>query len=143
MRYKYVVKAGLVVMGICAIFVNGCANQAQTGGLIGTAAGAGIGQAIGRNTEGTLIGAAVGGVAGYILGNEGDKAKTESELAALRAQQQAQQAQQQSVTVWITNSNGSKTPVVLKISGPNYIGPKGEVYPSMPTEEQLRPLYGF
>jgi len=47
------------------------------------------------------------------------------------------------VTAWITNSNGSKTPVTLKQEGPYYIGPSGEYYLGMPTEDQLRVLYGM
>ncbi len=47
------------------------------------------------------------------------------------------------VTVWITNSNGSQTSVTLTRSGPGYKGPRGEWYPEMPTEEQLSMVYGF
>jgi len=47
------------------------------------------------------------------------------------------------VTVWITNSNGSQTSVSLRKSGPGFIGPRGEWYPNMPTNEQLRMVYGF
>jgi hypothetical protein len=47
------------------------------------------------------------------------------------------------VTVWITNSNGSQTSVSLRKSGPGFIGPRGEWYPTMPTNEQLRVVYGF
>jgi hypothetical protein len=47
------------------------------------------------------------------------------------------------VTVWITNSNGSQTSVNLRRSGPGFVGPRGEWYPGMPTEEQLRMVYGF
>ena len=43
----------------------------------------------------------------------------------------------------ITNSNGSVTPVILRRSGNMWIGPKGEQYMSMPTVEQLKPVYGF
>jgi outer membrane lipoprotein SlyB len=64
-----------VVVSLGLIFVAGCQNNAQTGALIGTAAGAGVGQAIGHDTESTLIGAGVGAVGGYIIGNEVDKAK--------------------------------------------------------------------
>jgi hypothetical protein len=46
-------------------------------------------------------------------------------------------------TVWITNYNGSRTPVEFKIVGRSYIGPKGEHYPAKPTEAQLRPVYGL
>jgi hypothetical protein len=48
-----------------------------------------------------------------------------------------------SVTVWVTNSNGSRSPVLLTQEGPWYIGPRGERYFGVPTEEQLRPLYGL
>ena len=47
------------------------------------------------------------------------------------------------VTVWITNGNGSMSPVVLTQDGPWYIGPRGERYFGMPTAEQLRPVYGL
>jgi len=50
---------------------------------------------------------------------------------------------QPTITVWITNTNASRSPVVLKIDGPWYIGPRGERYSSLPTEHQLRPLYGL
>ncbi len=47
------------------------------------------------------------------------------------------------ITVWITNSNGSQTSVNLRRSGPGFVGPRNEWYPSMPTNEQLRIVYGF
>ena len=65
--------AVIVCLGL--IVVCGCESDAQTGALIGTAAGAGVGQAIGGDTESTLIGAGVGAVGGYIIGNESDKKK--------------------------------------------------------------------
>lgn len=48
-----------------------------------------------------------------------------------------------SVTVWVTNSNGSRSPVLLTQEGPWYIGPRGERYFGVPSEKQLRPLYGL
>lgn len=48
-----------------------------------------------------------------------------------------------SITVWVTNSNGSRTSVKLTKEGPWYVGPRGEYYTSMPTNEQLRLAYGF
>jgi hypothetical protein len=47
------------------------------------------------------------------------------------------------VIVNITNSNGSITPVTLKRSGNFWIGPRGEQYMSVPTAEQLKPIYGM
>jgi len=46
-------------------------------------------------------------------------------------------------TVWITNDNGSQTPITLTPSGNGFIGPSNEYYSTMPTEEQLKALYGL
>jgi hypothetical protein len=46
-------------------------------------------------------------------------------------------------TVMVQNSNGSKTPVRLERSGSQWKGPRGELYDSLPGNEQLRPVYGF
>lgn len=125
-----------VVMSIGLVFLAGCESDAQTGATIGSLAGAGIGQLAGGDAESTLIGAAVGGGAGYMLGNEGDKKKTQSQIDAIRAERDI-------VSVWITNSNGSQIEVKLRKDGPGYIGPRGERYSTMPTEEQLKTVYGF
>jgi hypothetical protein len=45
--------------------------------------------------------------------------------------------------VWVTNSNGSQIAVRLTRRGPGYVGPRCEYYPAMPTNEQLRMVYGF
>jgi len=47
------------------------------------------------------------------------------------------------ITVWVTNSNGSQTSVRLTREGAWYVGPRGEYYSQMPTNEQLRVAYGF
>jgi hypothetical protein len=141
----------VVVVSLGLAFVSGCESDAQTGALIGTGAGAGIGQAIGHNTESTLIGAGVGGGAGYMIGNEQDKKKTKAEMENLRQEnmqmrQQSTQMQQEmsTVTINVTNSNGSITPVTLRKQGVVYIGPRGETYTTLPTQEQLKQAgYGF
>jgi uncharacterized protein YcfJ len=116
-------------------FMPGCESSAQTDALIGTGVGALAGQAIGHDTKSTLIGAAVGGGAGYVVGNEQDKkkdkAETQAEINSLRQEMST-------VTVNITNANGSITPVTLRKQGVGYLGPRGEYYNSLPTEEQLR-----
>lgn len=43
----------------------------------------------------------------------------------------------------VRNSNGSYTPVTLRREGGTYIGPRGERYLSVPTEEQLKAVYGL
>ncbi len=130
------VTLGLTLVVACGIaFTAGCENDAGNTALIGTAVGAGIGALAGGSTEATLIGGAIGGGAGYMIGNESDKKKTRSEIASVRADQN-------NVTVWITNSNGSQQAVRLRRDGPGYIGPRGERYPSLPTEAQLKQMYG-
>jgi hypothetical protein len=47
------------------------------------------------------------------------------------------------VTIWVENSNGSKTAVKLIQHGGSYEGPRGEWYTGLPTNEQLRMVYGF
>ena len=128
----------LIAMTVCIglILAAGCENEAQTGAVLGSLAGAGIGQIAGRDTESTLIGAAVGGAAGYMLGNEGDKKKAQVERAYLREQTEY-------VTVNITNSNGSISQVRLRKQGVGYVGTRGEYYNTLPTQDQLRPIYGF
>lgn len=53
------------------------------------------------------------------------------------------QAKPANFTVWITNDNGSQTPITLTPSGSGFVGPSNEYYPTMPTEEQLRAQYGL
>ncbi len=126
----------VVAVSLGLTLVAGCESDAQTGALLGTAAGAGVGALAGGSTEGTLVGAAVGGGVGYILGNEQDKKKTRAEMDSLRYEMNT-------VMVKVTNSNGSVIQVPLRKQGVGYVGPRGEYYDKLPTEEQLRPVYGF
>jgi len=131
----------VVVVSLGLAFVTGCESDAQTGALIGTAIGAGAGQAIGGDTKSTLIGAGVGAAGGYMIGSEQDKKKARAET---RAEMESLRQEMNVVTINITNSNGSITPVRLRRQGAVYIGPRGETYPTLPTEEQLKQAgYGF
>ncbi len=136
MKRKMLTGLLVLTVGFGLILVSGCETDAQNKALLGTAIGAGVGQAIGRDTQGTLIGAGVGAGAGYMLGNEGDKSRQRQETAQLRSDMNTE-------TIWINNSNGSQIPVRLVKDGPAFIGPRGERYPSRPTEDQLRQVYGF
>jgi len=133
---------GLITILITAIvstglvFFIGCESDAQTGAVVGSLAGAGIGQLAGGHTESTLIGAAVGGGVGYILGNESDKKKAQAEMYCLKDEMNT-------VAINMTNSNGYVSQVRLRKQGIGYVGTRGEYYNSLPTEDQLRPIYGF
>lgn len=129
----------LAVVSVSCLFVTGCETKAQTGAALGGLGGAAIGALAGGRHhagQGALIGAAVGAGGGYIVGNEGDKKDTRQQLQTV--QQEANTA-----VVNITNSNGSVTPVTLRRSGNVWVGPRGEQYMSMPTPDQLKPIYGM
>ena len=119
-----------------SLLIAGCESDAQVGSAIGALAGAGIGQLAGGDSEATLIGAAVGGTAGYMLGNESERQKAQAERAYMRQEMRT-------VAVNITNSNGSVCQVRLRRHGVGYVGTRGEYYHRLPTEDQLRPIYGF
>ncbi len=136
MAKKWITILITAVVSLGLVFFVGCESDAQTGAGVGALAGAGIGQLAGRNTESTLVGAAVGGTAGYMIGSEQDKKKAKAETDELRQEMNI-------VTVNVTNSNGSITPVKLRKEGVGYVGPRGEFYDKLPTPEQLKPIYGF
>jgi hypothetical protein len=129
-----------LIVSLSLVFIAGCKSDAQTGAGVGVLGGALAGQLIGGNTKSTLIGAGIGGGAGYIIGNERDKnktqAKTEAEMNQLRAEMS-------NVTVNVTNSNGSTSQVLLRKQGVGYVGPRGEFYDHLPTDAELRSLYAF
>ena len=136
-----ITKSVLTIMAVVVaisgvVFVGGCQNDAMTGSAVGALAGAGIGQLAGGHTESTLIGAAVGAGAGYILGNESERKKTQTEMQYL-------QQEMNTATVNVTNSNGSVSQVRLRRYGVGYVGTRGEYYATLPTQDQLRPVYGF
>jgi len=136
MAKKLMTSIIVAAVSFALMFTVGCQSDAETGAAVGALAGAGIGQLAGRSTEATLIGAAIGGGTGYILGNEGDKKKAAAERYSLREEMNT-------ITVNVTNSNGSIVQVPLRRSGVGYVGTRGEYYPTLPTEDQLRPVYGF
>ena len=133
-----VLTLGLGLVG-CAT-ADGRVNHAGQGALVGSLLGAGLGAVIGHQSgetgEGAAIGAAAGAVGGYVLGNEEDKTQLRTETAAATAAANT-------VVINVRNSNGSLTPVTLHRQGNLYIGPRGEYYPAVPSEDQLRPIYGF
>lgn len=138
--------AALMTGGAFVLASAGCATTrgltTDQATLMGAGIGAGLGAILGHNFGGggndRALGAAAGALIGGALGRQyGQQAEMEGRIRHL-------QEQQFYTTVWIENSNGSRTPVLLRMTeGGQYIGPRGEYYPAMPTEEQLRKVYGM
>jgi hypothetical protein len=139
--FRYVVTSIVAIaLALTTIMFVGCETQGQTGAAVGTAAGAGIGAIVGHQkgkaTEGALIGGAVGGGTGYIIGNEGDKKQQKAEIQGMQQEMNTQM-------INIHNSNGSIIQVKVTRSGTGWAGPRGEWYDHLPTEAELKPIYGF
>jgi outer membrane lipoprotein SlyB len=138
--------AGIGLAG-CATTSDGGYSKASQNAVIGSLVGAGLGAVIGHQSgetgAGAAIGAAVGGAGGYVIGNEQDKSRNEFDKSQMRAETAQALQTANTVVINVSNSNGSITPVTLRRQGNLYVGPKGEFYPQLPTEAQLRQVYGF
>ncbi len=140
-------KKTLIGMAAAAALLSqttGCTTtQADQTTALGAGIGAGLGMILGNNLgEGSGNDRALGAAAGALLG--GALGRQYGKQGEMQQQVNYLQQQQFMTTVWINNSNGSKTPVQLRMTeGGQYIGPRGEYYSSMPTEEQLRKVYGM
>jgi outer membrane lipoprotein SlyB len=119
----------MISLIIAGSFITGCQNKAEEGAGIGALVGAGLGQAIGRNTKSTLIGGAIGAGAGYLIGQH-------------EQNQEVQQHPEQFTEVEFTNSDGTNTVVALRKSDGGYIGPDKEYYRTLPTPDELKTRYG-
>ena len=132
------VAAGLVLQMGCATPM----PETEKSTVIGSGVGAAIGMILGNNFGGSRndreLGAAAGAVLGGVLGNQvGTTHQMQQQMTNM-------QQQQFLTTVWVENSNGSKTPIQLRqTEGGQYIGPRGEYYTTMPTQEQLKKVYGM
>jgi uncharacterized protein YcfJ len=143
---KYAVSIPVTVICLVVlVFGVGCDSGAKTGAVTGGAIGAGTGAIIGHQSgktgQGALIGGAIGAGTGLLIGDAQDKKQDGSQHKSHK--KKADTDNSNVVTVNITNSNGSFTPVKLTKQGDNYVGPKGEVYDHLPTEAELKPVYGF
>ena len=130
--------------GALVLINAGCmTTESDKATAIGAGIGAGLGAVLGNQLGGTsgndrawgaAAGALVGGAAGRMWGRQ---TETQNQVNYL-------QQQQFMTTVWIQNSNGSKTPVQLRqTEGGQYVGPRGEYYEKMPSQEQLKQIYGM
>jgi uncharacterized protein YcfJ len=145
MRSKLIVS--IVAVMIVAMLA-GCATQQPMGlkqkqGVVGGAALGGIlGAIIGNNIGdgnnqalGAAMGATLGGAAGSNYGRSQDQIG--NRISGMERQINTE-------VVTVTNDNGSTTSVMLqKLPGGGYRGPRGEEYSSLPTQAQLKPVYGL
>lgn len=131
----------------CATTGTGQVNRASQGAVIGSLLGAGLGAVVGHQSretgEGATIGAAAGALGGYVLGNEQDKVEMQTQTTQAVQAANAAAAMSNTVVINVNNSNGSVTPITLHRQGNLYVGPRGEYYTQLPSEDQLRPVYGF
>jgi len=127
-----------LVLGLCG----GCnegngdlkLNPIYSQALIGALVGGIVGYQSEEPGEGAAVGAVVLGVGELLHQLDRDHQKREHE---------DKDGCDEQVVVEIHNDNGSITPVKLKREGGNYIGPRGERYEELPTEEQLKAIYGL
>lgn len=108
-------------------------QQAITGAIIGGI----IGYQSHEEGEGAAIGAAIFGL-GELL-EQIDKEKCRDE----EPKDEDIDGCKEVFIIQVHNSNGSITPVEIEKKEDLYFGPKGEMYDQLPTEEQLKPVYGF
>jgi hypothetical protein len=130
----------LGLCGCCSENQNDCENGLKITPIYAAAIGGGIiGGIVGHQSDETKEGVAVGAVlfsVGQLLSQIDDMAHEEKE-------HEEENECAKPVVIEIHNSNGSITPVKLKRDGSVYVGPKGERYEELPTEEQLKPIYGL
>ena len=134
-----VVSLVLGLCGCCSENQNDCENGLKITPIYAAAIGGGIiGGIVGHQSDETKEGVAVGAVllgVGQLL--------TQIDEMAHEKEHEDEDGCNESVVIEIHNSNGSITPVKLKKDGTAYIGPKGEFYGELPTEEQLKSIYGL
>lgn len=135
-----VVSLVLGLCGCCSENQSDCEDGLKLTPIYGAAlGGALIGGIIGHQSDETKEGVAVGAV---VLG-VGELLSQLDEMAREEKEHEDEDECNEPVVIEIHNSNGSITPVKLKRDGTAYIGPKGERYEELPTEEQLKPIYGL
>ena len=95
-------------------------NAALIGGVVGVI----VGHQYDEDCKGAAIGAAIGALGSFL--------EQTDELAVV-----------ENVVVEVASGDGSIVPVVLKKKEGIYICPNGESYHQLPSEEQLRIIFGL
>ena len=120
--------------GVSSLFIDGLFDGGAVGGGVkGAAGGALIGAIAGDAGKGAAIGAAVG-----VVGGASKRRQEEKAAAQAQANMQARTR-----VIYVPNPNGSSTPVTMLLVPNGWQGPRGEIYPTLPTADQLQGTYGI
>jgi hypothetical protein len=148
----------MILTVIALVFNSGCGegmkmkpiyNSAFVGGIVGAI----VGNQVDRQGEGIAIGASIAAL-GEVLKQIDEHPKPRTQQASQTRATQKPTAQaaprppvvggvRETYTIQIHNDNGSITPVEIRKDGNSFIGPTGERYEKLPSEEQLKPFYGL
>ena len=109
-------------------------HEAITGAIIGGI----IGYQSHEEGEGAALGAVVFGIGELLEQTDKDTCSDEEEYT-----DEDFNGPKEVFVINVHNSNGSVTPIEIERRDDVYFGPKGELYEQLPTEEQLKPVYGF
>jgi hypothetical protein len=133
----------IIALVVSLISLGGCGEGMKASDIYGASlTGAVVGGIIGYQSheegEGAAIGAALFGVGELLnqldnLDDDDDECDDDDD----------HDGRKEIYVIQIHNSNGSITPIEVEKKGNTFIGPKGEHYEALPTEEQLKPVYGF
>jgi hypothetical protein len=142
---------------IALIFSAGCGegmkykpiyNSAIFGGIVGAI----VGHQSDRTGQGIAIGAGIGALGEFLnqLDEHPDPPRVQAGSPRIQppsppaaSRPPAGKNIKETFIVQIHNENGSVTPVEIRKEGDKYIGPTGEQYDKLPTEEELKPSYGL
>ncbi len=142
MKPAYYKTPVIIALMVSLLSLGGCGEGMKASDIYGASlTGAVVGGIIGYQSheegEGAAIGAALFGV-GELLDQLDNLDKEEKEY-----DDDDGDGRTEIYVIQVHNSNGSITPIEIEKKGNTFIGPKGERYETLPTEEQLKPVYGF
>ena len=143
MKPAYYKTPVIIALVVSLLALGGCGEGMKASSIYGASlTGAVVGGIIGYQSheegEGAAIGAALFGI-GELL-DQLDKISDEDDECD---DDDDHDGRTEIYVIQVHNSNGSITPIEIEKKGNTFIGPKGEHYESLPTEEQLKPVYGF
>jgi len=149
----------LTLTAVALIFSTGCGEGMKykpiyNSAIIGAAIGGIVGYQSDETGEGVAIGAslfALGEILHQIDDNpkprrqtqQQNQTQTQTQPAKVSQKPPVRESIKETYIIQIHNDNGSITPIEIRKEGNGYVGPAGERYESLPTEEQLKPFYGL